>query len=166
MEFHFTPVDSDHPVMQELERENEIAARFRLLMDEHGLYDWKFEFSNDIHTMGWCWYKEKTLKFSKRYTHHGWEEIEDTILHEIAHALVGPKVKAHGVEWRRKARELGARPETCAESHVTPKDVPVKKFYLECPGCNKRWWRHRLQRKVIGRKSLCCGLPLKGYKVP
>lgn len=161
----FTPIDENHPVALELEREEIVSRLARVLMDEHGLYDWKFEYSNDIQTMGWCWYKEKTIKFSRRYLHHNSDAIEDTILHEIAHALVGPKVKAHGVEWRRMARQLGARPETCAESHVTPANVPKKMFYIMCSGCGRKWYRHRLQRKMIGRRSICCKKPLEGYKI-
>ncbi len=162
---NFTPLDPNHEIALELSKEDEIAKRFRSLMDLHGLYDWKFEFSNDIHTVGWCWYKEKTLKFSRKYTHHGWDEIEDTILHEIAHALVGPKVKAHGYEWQAMARRIGARPKTCAESHVRPKDVPDFKYVIKCPKCDKKWYRHRMKKRNFGSKCPRCHVPVQIFKL-
>jgi predicted SprT family Zn-dependent metalloprotease len=161
----FTPVSSDHPVAKELEREKGIAELARQYMDHYGLDDWTFAFSNDIHTVGWCSYKHKTIKYSKKYTHHDWKEIEDTLLHEIAHALVGPKVKAHGVEWRRKAREVGARPETCAESHVTPKDVPAYKYVIKCPTCDRKWYRHRMRRRNFGSRCPSCQVQVQIFEI-
>ena len=39
----------------------------------------------------------------------GGAEIRDTVLHEIAHALVGPEAR-HGPEWKAIAKRLGATP--------------------------------------------------------
>ena len=38
-------------------------------------------------------------------------EVEDTLRHEFAHLMVGPKVKAHGKEWQAAARRVGAVPD-------------------------------------------------------
>lgn len=38
------------------------------------------------------------------------EDVEDTIRHEIAHALTGPTTPGHGAEWRLAARLVGAIP--------------------------------------------------------
>jgi hypothetical protein len=43
---------------------------------------------------------------------NGAEEIVDTILHEIAHALVGPR-HGHDTVWKAKCTDIGARPERC-----------------------------------------------------
>ena len=39
-------------------------------------------------------------------------EIEDTLLHEIAHALVGRR-HHHDAVWRAKAREIGCTGQRC-----------------------------------------------------
>jgi predicted SprT family Zn-dependent metalloprotease len=39
---------------------------------------------------------------------NGWDIISQVVLHEMAHALVGPG-NGHGPVWKRKARELGLR---------------------------------------------------------
>jgi len=45
--------------------------------------------------------------------HASSEQLTDTILHEIAHALAGPAAK-HGPAWKAIARRLGATPKSCA----------------------------------------------------
>ena len=160
---NFTPLDENDPIAQELSREDEITQVAKMFMYHEGLDDWKFELSNGINTVGWCDYRSKTISYSKRYLHVGWNEIEDTILHEIAHALVGPDVKSHGYEWKAMARKVGARPERCAPPNVRPIEPP-KMFYFECPDCKQRWYRHRIKSNMIGRLSRCCRKPLKAYK--
>ena len=48
-------------------------------------------------------------------TLHSDDEVLDTILHEIAHALVGPQ-HGHDAVWRAKAREIGCTGERCVSS--------------------------------------------------
>jgi hypothetical protein len=90
-----------------------------LLMDVHGLFkdDWRWELSTRAHyTFGLCKYKRKLVRFSKSYIELNiYEEVVDTILHEIAHALAGPG-KGHGYFWKKKAIEIGARPRAFAPS--------------------------------------------------
>lgn len=54
-------------------------------------------------------------------------EVLDTILHEIAHALVVPGVKPHGPEWKYLASKLGARPKASFDlNDIIPKrNTPV-----------------------------------------
>lgn len=46
----------------------------------------------------------------------GFSLIRDTILHEIAHALVGPN-HCHDLVWKAKCLEIGATPRRCGASH-------------------------------------------------
>lgn len=85
-------------------------------MERHGLFEkgWNFTWitSNGYH--GRCFHKEKLIALSHRMTSVNTEEVvTDTIRHEIAHALAGPK-HSHDDVWRAKAVELGATPRaTC-----------------------------------------------------
>ena len=48
------------------------------------------------------------------------KEIEDTILHEIAHALAWTydRFKGHGKIWKDWARKVGANPKACSKSNL------------------------------------------------
>ena len=90
----------------ELIKAEQLAVR---LMTKHNLFNqnWKFAFDNARQRLGFCSYKKKTISLSKNFISLlGEDEITDTILHEIAHALVGRKC-GHGYTWQRKAIEIG-----------------------------------------------------------
>ncbi len=95
---------------------NDIFAEVRKLaldlLATHNLHDWSFAFNGRKQAMGLCVYHRRTIELSvyfvKRNSH---EEILDTILHEIAHALVGPG-HAHDAVWERKCLEIGAKTNT------------------------------------------------------
>lgn len=81
------------------------------LMDKHGLADWRFKINGRLKsTLGRCCYTSKLIELSKEYVlNDSIENITDTILHEIAHALV-PSGK-HCERWKAMCRKIGARPE-------------------------------------------------------
>lgn len=86
---------------------NGYARLARTLMNQHGLSDWKIEWSRAKKTHGLCRYSTKTLVFSAvAFQHIGEAEVRDTILHEIAHALAGHRA-GHGPEWRRVCLAIG-----------------------------------------------------------
>lgn len=79
------------------------------LMKKHGLIDngWSFKWSNSRIAYGSCIDYEKVIKLSKILTRfRKYRDVKDTILHEIAHALVG-NYNAHNHIWRNKAIEIG-----------------------------------------------------------
>ena len=97
------------------ERLIEVAAQARELMDEHGLREWTFRFSAARGRLGECREGEKLIRLSRRHAvNDGPEEVKDTILHEIAHALAGAKAR-HGPVWKAVAVRLGATPKARAE---------------------------------------------------
>jgi hypothetical protein len=80
------------------------------LMDKHGLIEkgWLFEFDRAQQRLGQTTYHLKRITVSRYMASHADEKTMTQIaLHEIAHALVGPRVKAHGVEWKAKAASIG-----------------------------------------------------------
>ena len=57
--------------------------------------------------MAYTSYQEKTVYFNLNYIgSHSWGFHKDTVLHEVAHAKVGPG-NEHNEIWRKQARELG-----------------------------------------------------------
>lgn len=92
----------------------------RGLMDEHGLGDWQLVFDRAKRRAGICRAAERTIGLSGPLTRlHSREQVRDTVLHEIAHALVGPQ-HGHGPRWRAMARRVGASPDRCL-----PQDAPT-----------------------------------------
>jgi predicted SprT family Zn-dependent metalloprotease len=97
------------------EQETATATLARELMDAHGLTDWTFQLTNGRETIGWCREGTRTIAVSRHHiAHHTDEQIRDTILHEIAHALATSLDDSHGYVWQSIARRIGANPEPCA----------------------------------------------------
>lgn len=117
-------------------------------MQAHGLHGWKFKWSKSNSRLGSCHYSTKTIKLSIYYLHLQDAEIIDTILHEIAHALVG-RGHRHGHVWKAKAREIGARPKACASVGASTKP-PLYKLH-----CHKCGYARSFFRKV--RRKYSCG---------
>lgn len=82
-------------------------------MEEHGLISdgWQFAIANwTSKTLGQCNPRKRLIQLSRDHILRDvYETILDTLLHEIAHALVGCN-HGHDKVWQRKAMELGARP--------------------------------------------------------
>lgn len=81
------------------------------LMEKHGLIEkgWIFEFDRAKQRLGQTTFHLKRITISRYMASHADEELVTQIaLHEIAHALVGPRVKkAHGAEWKAMAASIG-----------------------------------------------------------
>lgn len=112
-------------------------------MLDHGLFanGWVFGWSNAKTICGQCLIYSKVITMSRHYaTLNPEAEVRDTILHEIAHALVGPG-HHHDRVWKRMAIAVGAKPIPCvdAQSVVMPKGSYVG----TCPGCNAEFQRYR-----------------------
>lgn len=103
----------------------EAAELAKELMVRHRLIGWSFRFDKDARAFGSCNHTRKVITLSASLTELNSDyEVKDTILHEIAHALVGPD-HGHDAVWKSKCRQVGARPEATYDSkQVTP--VPTK----------------------------------------
>lgn len=83
------------------------------LMREHGLVGWRLVFDNARTRAGVCRSHSREIGLSRLITPlHSEAEVRDTVLHEIAHALVGPQHGHDGV-WRAKARAIGCSGMRC-----------------------------------------------------
>jgi hypothetical protein len=92
------------------------ATLARGLLDEHGLRDWTVVFDRAKRRAGVCRPARKEIGLSGPLTAlHPEAEVRDTILHEIAHALVGPR-HGHDAVWRATARRIGCSGERCTSA--------------------------------------------------
>jgi predicted SprT family Zn-dependent metalloprotease len=91
------------------------AARLgRRLLDEHGLHDWTVVFDRAKRRAGVCRPGRREIGLSGPLTAiHPEAEVRDTILHEIAHALVGPR-HGHDEVWRATALRIGCTGQRCS----------------------------------------------------
>ena len=101
------------------------------LMNEHGLVGWRVKLDHARRRAGQCDFTAQTISLSRHYVRHAeTDHIRDTILHEIAHALVGPK-HGHDAVWRQKAREIG-----CTANRCHTLNFSAAKWIMQCPkGC-------------------------------
>lgn len=136
------------------------------LMARHGLAGWQFAFNDNARRAGVCFYPSGVMRGRIELSVHfvernGDDVVRDTVLHEIAHALVG-KEHGHGPVWKAKCVEIGAKPERCYGSGV---NMPRGRWRTECPGCHKSFSRHRKPHQLAGWWCKSCG-PSKGVLPP
>lgn len=86
---------------------NRVRVWAQALIDMHLDDTWSFDFDHAKRRAGLCDYRRKRITVS-RYLAARFEddEIHQTLLHEVAHAVAG-HTAAHGPEWKRIARDLG-----------------------------------------------------------
>ena len=96
------------------------------LLKHHGLLEWKVVLDRAKTRAGQCCYRTKTIHISRnRIAHSSEEDVKDTILHEIAHALTpGHKHDAH---WKAKAIEIGCN----GQVHCQP--FTQHRYHITCP---------------------------------
>lgn len=134
-----------------LEEAKQLAVK---LMDHHGLLDkgWTFKFDKAKRRYGCCNYTHKVISLSAPLTEiRDMSNAKNTILHEIAHALVG---RGHGHDnvWKQKALEIGCNGQRCSD------DVRLKGNWIgECPN------GHVVYRHRVPRKKSSCGICYPNY---
>ena len=113
-------------------RRQEARDLARSLMDASGLFDWGFRFDHARRRAGVCTHATRTISLSGPLTDlYDADTVRAVILHEIAHALVGP-AHGHDAAWRRAARSLGAPDSARLPSSLPIPDAP---WVGTCPRC-------------------------------
>ena len=140
--------------MPELDHTRALASR---LFDELGQEvlgeslrrrGWTFGFDRARKRLGACRPRTKQVTLSAHLSRTLPEaEVEDTVRHEIAHALdheLHPDRRgrrAHDRTWKALARRCGAKPDRCYSGHLP--DDPAAPYAVTCPSCDAVHDRYR-----------------------
>ena len=119
------------------------------LLDEHGLIEkgWRFNFDRAKRRAGSCKFSKKEITIAKAYAEQQERmEIKNTILHEIAHALVGSQ-HGHSQIWRKKAKEIGCDASRC--HHIV---FSKPKYILTCNNRCFEVSRYRVNQSFMQSK--------------
>jgi predicted SprT family Zn-dependent metalloprotease len=136
-----------------LPRALQAAALARELLTTHGLTGWSFRFNRSRVNMGLCRYGQRTVELSAFFVERNSDEdIRDTLLHEIAHALVG-RAAGHGPLWKAMCLRVGARPERLSFEAK----MPEGRWQAVCPGCGAVHHKHRRPKHMVGWWCCRCG---------
>lgn len=128
-------------VTRPLGRAVDLAAE---LMNAHGLVGWRIKLDHARRRAGQCDFTRKTISLSRLYVRHAdIDHIRDTILHEIAHALVGPH-HGHDAVWRQKAHEIG-----CTATRCHNLSFARAKWVMTCPNGCFSVERHRKKSGLV-----------------
>lgn len=133
------------------------------LLQEHGLTElgWKYKLNRRESSAGVCNYRTQYIQLSKSYVELNDEShIRDTILHEIAHALVG---RSHGHDdvWRQKAISIGCTGKVRIEIGETIR--ARGKYEAICSYCKNVFPRQRLPRNMTSCSKCDTGFSFKYY---
>lgn len=97
------------------------------LMAHYQLSNWTFKFNRKKSSFGVCYFFQQRIELSSVLVEcNSLDQVRDTILHEIAHAIAFTLYNdcAHGIHWQEVCKIIGAKPERFADEsaiHAKPK---------------------------------------------
>ena len=140
---------------QKVHKYSEIAQQ---LVQEHLGERWTFKVGSYINIAGKTHPIQKWISVSRKHIVDAPDtEIIDTILHEIAHAIVGCQHN-HDEVWKRTAKRIGAKPQETSNSLDSQMSF---KYYIYNPLTNTVCGRSNTS-KTSWVKQSCC-FSQKGY---
>lgn len=111
------------------------------------LQGWGFRFDHSLTRLGLCDHRNFRISLGRHATEvNSEEQVLMTIVHEIAHALVG-SLHGHDDVWKAKAIELGHSGERCGKIAVK---APAK-YSVTCHSCRSTWNLYRLTKRYKER---------------
>lgn len=146
-----------------MERLATVRAIAEHLMAQHGLTDgpdkWTFNYNTRKRCTGLCRYRERSIEVSTYHAEQSpIENVTNTILHEIAHALTPGD--NHGAAWRVACCEIGAAPARCYQG---PEIDKQHKWELRCYNCGLVHKCYRKPKRSSSCARCCPGRFDKGF---
>lgn len=129
----------------------QIIEEWKFQKKKWALGDWNLHFSNRKRQLGYCDCTKKRISISLSYMEiNPFQVMQDTLLHEIAHALqfIKSGKTNHNEDWKKIALKVGCEPKRCASTEDIV--LPIGKYVGVCPSCEKTV---HFYRKVIRRRS-------------
>ncbi|MCF2707044.1 SprT-like domain-containing protein [Arcanobacterium haemolyticum] len=132
---------------------DQVCFLARDLMDRHGLTEWNLAFDRAKRRAGQTNFSKRTISLSAPFMRlYDESRVRDVVLHEIAHALVGPR-HAHDRVWQAKARQIGARP----SRRIIDGPTPPAPYVGTCPQ------GHTIERFRLPRRPISCATCSRTY---
>ena len=124
------------------------------LMQEHGIGRWRLVFDHAKTRAGHCHHDRREIALSAPLTRlHRAQDVRETVLHEIAHALVGPEHK-HDDVWRVAAQRIG-----CSGSVTLVTSEQLQHDWVGACAVDHETQRHRRpQRPLVCAECARVGL--------
>ena len=135
-----------------------LVARATAWSTAHQLEGWSFQFDHAATRAGCCNSQTQGISLAHAYARAAPDaDSDDTLLHEIAHALVG---KAHGHDqvWQAKAVALGYSGHHCHDVQFTPPRYIVT--------CANACWVTTAERRQRGAVCRTCHSPVGIRRTP
>ena len=136
---------------------------FQLRRDHIELHNWSMEINNRAKLRaGCCKSRSRTIEVTRWYMDQAsWTEVEDTILHEVGHVLVGTH-NGHNRRWVEACQSIGLKNPT---RKCQVNSVPPYKYGIICPDCRMIIQRlYRRPRKNTGTRIRHIGCSTLFYK--
>lgn len=138
-----------------------LHAKFAELKAEYDvLAGWRLFINPRLRAiMGKCSYHTKTVHIAKWILGAVDEaEIMDTLLHEVAHAIVGHEA-GHGPKWKAQARKIGGRGNRLgkAPTKAIPSRANGFKYGILCPNCGILEGHGFYRRPKYEKRHVRCG---------
>ncbi len=129
------------------ERLDAIEKEANHLLKKHELFEWRFSFDQAARRGGLCSPGNKQIFLSERFALTASnDEVTDTLLHEIAHALVGPK-HGHDAVWKEMALRIGCTGRVTHDVNFTS-----ARWIQTCETCGWRIPKMRRRRGLVCSK--------------
>lgn len=145
--------DDGNAMRDDADQLKSVALDAERLMALHGLAGWSFRFNDAPRGAASCKYRIRVIEMSRQYALRAPDgERTDTLLHEIAHALVGRKHR-HDSVWQATARAIG-----CVGKRCRNVDATRPKYFATCPKCNWSEGRNLRLKKAVCKE---CGAAVR-----
>lgn len=106
-----------------------------------------------------CW-KSKRLSLNPVLRDISTDEVQRTLLHELAHFLAQHRagrrrIPPHGAEWKEACADLGIPGESRCHNLPLPRSKRTAKYFYVCPHCGQSLERVRAPQRAVACLKCC-----------